>query len=58
MGGGQGRCEQRSEVLCFLWGGPAGAGGVGVRSGVGVGEVADVAYGGCKPRIKGTDKCK
>ena len=41
-----------------------GGRGRGVRSGVGVGEVArlgvggDVGYGGCKPRIKGIDKCK
>ena len=49
------------------WGVGVGGGGVGVRSGVGVGEV-EVArfgvgggcggYGGCKPRIKGIDKCK
>ena len=45
-------------------GGGGGLGGGGVRSGVGVGEVArlgvggDVGYGGCKPRIKGIDKCK
>ena len=47
-----------------MGGGGGGGGGVGVRSGVGVGEVArlgvggDVGYGGCKPRIKGNDKCK
>ena len=43
-----------------------GSGVGGFRSGVGVGEVGvarfgvvgDVWYGGCKPRIKGNDKCK
>ena len=47
-------------------GGGRGRGGVrgGVRSGVGVGEVGVArfgvggGYGGCKPRIKGIDKCK
>ena len=49
-------------------GGGVGVGGVGgVRSGVGVGEMrgskvwvrwGDVGYGGCKPRIKGIDKCQ
>ena len=45
-------------------GGGGGGGRGGVRSGVGVGEVArlgvggDVGYGGCKPGIKGIDKCK
>ena len=42
------------------------SGGGGVRLGGGVGEGSskvcgrwgDVGYGGCKPRIKGIDKCK
>ena len=68
--GGQGGCERRSVAFVKiqkknLWGGGGGGEGWGgVRSGVGVGEVArigvggDVGYGGCKPRIKGIDKCK
>ena len=49
------------------WGGVSGAGsGAGgpIRGWGGGGEVArfavggDVGYGGCKPRIKGIDKCQ
>ena len=33
--------------------------GLGVVRGVaGLGEVGDVVYGGCQPRIEGIDKCK
>ena len=72
--GGQGRWEWRSEAfekigcerrsVAFVKIHKKKKMGGGVRSGVGVGEVArlgvggDVGYGGCKPRIKGIDKCK
>ena len=70
-GWGQGGCERRSKVFVKIQnkkkieGGGGGWGGV--RSGVGVGEMSgskvwvrwgDVGYGGCKPRIKGIDKCQ
>ena len=72
--GGQGGCEQRNKVFVKiqkkkLSGGGGGRGrveGGGPIRGVRVGEVGlqglrkvgDVGYGGCKPRIKGIDKCK
>ena len=66
--GGQVECERKSEVFVTIkkkWGvgGGVGAGGP-IRGLGGGGEVArfavggDVGYGGCKPRIKGIDKCK
>ena len=67
---GQGGCERRSEVFVKIqkkMGGGVG-GGIGgggpIRGWGGGGEVArfavggDVGYGGCKPRLKGIDKCK
>ena len=45
---------QKKKIFFFFWGV-----GLGVRVDVGVGgSGGDVGYGGCKPRIKGIDKCK
>ena len=44
-----------------MGGGEGGGGalsGKGVRVDVNGEEMGDVGYGGCKPRIKGIDKCK
>ena len=70
--GGQGGCERRSEAFVKIQkkiikngGVGGGVGGGGSDQGLGWGgEVArfavggDVGYGGCKPRIKGIDKCQ
>ena len=64
--GGQGGCERRSKVFVKIKkkkkieGGGVGRGRGGVQSGVRVGVArfgVGGGYGGCKPRIKGIDKC-
>ena len=70
--GGQGGCEWRSKFFVkiqkkkFIWGGGlVGVGGGPIRGWGGGGGGSKVwgrwvmwGYGGCKPRIKGLDKCK
>ena len=72
--GGQGGCERRSVAFVKIqkknlggggWVGGSGTGGGrgGSDQGLGWGGSkawgrGDVRYGGCKPRIKGIDKCK
>ena len=64
-GGNQSRCVQRIEVIVKMQKKSQGGGsrcegsnhGLGVGWGVArLGEVGDVGYGGCKPRIGGIDK--
>ena len=56
--GSQGGCERRSKVFVKIKKKKKFEGG-GVRSGVGVARFGvGGGYGGCKPRIKGIDKCK
>ena len=56
--------EWRSEAFVKIQKRNSGSGGGGGLIRGWVGEVArlgvggDVGYGGCKPRIKGIDKCK
>ena len=52
MGGGQGGCERRIEVIVKMQKKSCG-GGLVARLGVG----GDVGYGGCEPRIEGIVQC-
>ena len=71
MLGGQGGCERRSKVFVKIQKkkkklrGGSGWGGGPIRGWGGGGGGSKVwgrwvmwGYGGCKPRIKGIDKCK